>query len=96
MSTSHKHRFAPAEESAAAVAAGDTLGRVLFKELVRKQVVSIDGTNLLLVRLYDLVEKPFLEELFKLTGGNQSKAAAMLGLNRTTVRKLYQRYGLKP
>ncbi len=46
--------------------------------------------------LYDLVlsevEPPLLEIVMKFTGGNQTKAATILGLNRGTLRKKLRRY----
>ncbi len=48
--------------------------------------------------LYDFVlsevEKPLLEVVMKRTRGNISKAAQYLGLNRATLRKKLERYGL--
>ncbi len=48
--------------------------------------------------LYQLVleqvESPLLEAVMAYTGGNQSKAAAMLGLNRGTLRKKLKHYDL--
>jgi Fis family transcriptional regulator len=41
------------------------------------------------------VEKPLLEVVMKRTGGNQLRAARILGLNRNTLRKKLDRYGLK-
>jgi Fis family transcriptional regulator len=38
------------------------------------------------------VEKPMLEHIMKRAGGNQSKAAEILGLNRNTLRKKLQQY----
>lgn len=40
------------------------------------------------------VEKPMLEYVLNKVGGNQSKAADMLGLNRNTLRKKMAEYGL--
>lgn len=49
-------------------------------------------------QLYDLVlseiEQPLLEVVMTQTRGNISKAAAFLGLNRATLRKKLQKYGL--
>ena len=40
------------------------------------------------------VESPLLREVMVWYGGNQSKAAAALGINRATLRKKLQQYGL--
>lgn len=48
--------------------------------------------------VYDLVveqvEAPLLEIIMEYAGGNQTKAARYLGLNRGTLRKKLKRYGL--
>jgi Fis family transcriptional regulator len=48
--------------------------------------------------IYDMVlgcvEKPMLEYVLNKVGGNQSKAAEMLGLNPNTLRKKMAEYGL--
>jgi Fis family transcriptional regulator, factor for inversion stimulation protein len=48
--------------------------------------------------LYDLViaevEKPLLEAVLRHAGGNQSKAARYLGINRNTLRKKLSQYGI--
>ena len=41
------------------------------------------------------VERPLLEVVLYQAEGNQTKAAAMLGLNRNTLRKKMQEYGIK-
>ncbi len=38
------------------------------------------------------IEPPLIEEILKCTGGNQSRAAAMLGITRNTLRTKMQRY----
>ena len=47
---------------------------------------------------YDLVlrevETPLLREVLAWAGGNQSRAAVALGINRATLRKKLQQYGL--
>ncbi len=40
------------------------------------------------------VEKPLLEVVLARAGGNQSRAAQWLGLNRNTLRKKLQEHGL--
>ncbi len=48
--------------------------------------------------LYDMVlarvEKPLLVAVLKRVDGNQTKAADMLGINRNTLRKKLQTYGM--
>ena len=48
--------------------------------------------------IYDMVlacvEKPMLEYILNKVGGNQSKAAEVLGLNRNTLRKKMALYNL--
>jgi Fis family transcriptional regulator, factor for inversion stimulation protein len=48
--------------------------------------------------IYDMVlncvEKPMLEYILDKTGGNQSKAAEILGINRNTLRKKMAQYNL--
>ena len=49
--------------------------------------------------VYDMVlacmEKPLLEYVMNRAGGNQSKAAALLGLNRNTLRKKLKQHNLQ-
>ena len=49
-------------------------------------------------QLYDLVlrevEPPLLIQVMNFTAGNQTKAAAILGINRGTLRKKLLQYGL--
>ncbi|MFA5529983.1 MAG: DNA-binding transcriptional regulator Fis [Thiohalomonadaceae bacterium] len=40
------------------------------------------------------VERPLLETVLAHTGGNQTRAAEVLGINRGTLRKKLQQYGL--
>ncbi|MBU0499914.1 MAG: DNA-binding transcriptional regulator Fis [Gammaproteobacteria bacterium] len=48
--------------------------------------------------LYDLVinevEKPLLETVLSQASGNQSRASAMLGISRSTLRKKLARHGM--
>ena len=48
--------------------------------------------------LYDLVQRevepPLLEIVMQFTGGNQSRAAEILGINRGTLRKKLRQYSL--
>lgn len=49
--------------------------------------------------LYDLVlsevERPLLRTVMKYTAGNQSRAAAILGINRGTLRKKLRTYEMR-
>ncbi len=40
------------------------------------------------------VEKPFLQVVMQQVGGNQTRAADILGINRNTLRKKLKTYGL--
>lgn len=46
-------------------------------------------------RLMPLFEKPLIEVTLEATGGNQLKAAALLGINRNTLRKKITQLGIK-
>ena len=50
--------------------------------------------------LYDLmiglVEKPLLRAVLRETGGNQVRAAQILGINRNTLRKKLTEHGIDP
>lgn len=49
--------------------------------------------------IYDMVvgcvEKPLLEVILNHAQGNQTKAAELLGINRNTLRKKMQSFGIK-
>lgn len=71
-----------------------------LRDHVRKALLdyfdSLEGTTP--AGIYNLilseVELPLLETIMQETKGNQSQAAAWLGLNRGTLRKLLAKYGL--
>lgn len=43
----------------------------------------------------DEVERPLLTQVLQYTGGNQSQAATMLGMTRSTLRKKLQQHGIE-
>jgi len=45
--------------------------------------------------LLNCVEKPLLDYVLNHAGGNQSKAAEILGLNRNTLRKKLKQHGMQ-
>lgn len=45
-------------------------------------------------RLLSEIEPPLLEEVLKYTGGNQSRAARILGMTRNTLRSKLRRYSI--
>ncbi len=66
------------------------------KQALERYFTELDGH--LPSGLYDLVlaevERPMLEVVMSRTRGNISKAAQFLGLNRATLRKKLEKYGL--
>lgn len=78
-----------------ATATSGTLRRSVEHALDR-YITQLDGQPV--TNLYELVltevEAPLLERVQTHTGGNQSKSARMLGLNRGTLRKKLKKYGL--
>lgn len=57
----------------------------------------LDGTapNDLYQLVMQQVEQPLFEAILNHTGGNQSKAAALLGISRSTLRKKLARYEIE-
>lgn len=47
-------------------------------------------------RVLQVVERPLLEQVMQRCQGNQLKAAALLGINRNTLRKKLRRHNLLP
>ena len=64
---------------------------------VRKYVVAMNGESN--GHLHELImggiEKPLVEIVLKETGGNQTQAANILGVNRNTLRKKIAEYKIK-
>lgn len=57
----------------------------------------LDGTapNELYQLVMQQVEQPLLETVMAFTGGNQSKAAGLLGISRSTLRKKLAHYEIE-
>jgi two-component system nitrogen regulation response regulator GlnG len=70
-------------------------GGASWEQLVEGTLDSLAGET----GLYDLVlerlEKPLIEKVLKRCGGNQLRAAEMLGINRNTLHKKMKKLGLK-
>ena len=64
---------------------------------VRRYLSDLDGTPCeggLYARLLREVEAPLLREVLAWSDGNQSRAAAVLGIHRATLRKKLQELGI--
>ena len=66
------------------------------KEIITHFFEQLDGATCsdLHALVLAQVEEPLFRAVLQETGGNQSKAAAMLGLNRGTLRKKLRQYHL--
>ena len=75
---------------------GGRLLRDCAREAVEGYLHHLDGHEV--SDLYELavteIEAPLLEAALAHAGGNRSRAAKMLGINRATLRKKLERYGL--
>lgn len=76
--------------------AGERIAEAI-REGVRRHFVELDGERA--SHVYALVmaaaEKPLVETILEHTNGNQFHAAALLGINRNTLRKLIRRHGIR-
>jgi DNA-binding NtrC family response regulator len=66
----------------------DGLIRPLFDQLVEARKTQPD------LDLFDVVERSLVIHALRACGGNQARAALLLGISRSTLRKRIARYGL--
>ncbi|WP_224784876.1 helix-turn-helix domain-containing protein [Marinihelvus fidelis] len=68
--------------------------RVHVKKTIRRYLKDMGATEPenLYQSLLSQVEPPLIEETLKFTGGNQSRAAKILGITRNTLRERIRRY----
>jgi len=85
----HVARALPPSEtpSAAATASWD--------DLVEQELRSMEGESGLYNRFAEKLERPLIERVLERCGGNQLRAAEMLGINRNTLHKKMKNLGLK-
>lgn len=66
------------------------------KQALKNYLAQLNGQDT--TELYELVlsevEHPMLDMVMQYTRGNQTRAAAMLGINRGTLRKKLKKYGM--
>ena len=73
-----------------------------FQQLLKDELAGLlvgplsDEEGRLYRKVLSLVELPLLTRALELTGGNQLKAARLLGINRNTLRKRLRLLGLLP
>ncbi len=67
------------------------------RQALREYLKDLDGENSIGIRdmVVQSVEKPVIETILEHVEGNQTRAAAMLGLNRNTLRKKIKIYKIK-
>ena len=67
-----------------------------FKEKVIKlsQTLYKEKKGVLYKSILEAVEKPLIEDVLERTGGNQLKAAEILGINRNTIRTKIKRLSI--
>lgn len=80
------------------IAQGDgTVLRDCVADVVHSYLQDLQGHNI--DNLYEIVmqevEAPFLQAVLNHTGGNQTKAAELLGINRGTLRKKLQQHNIQ-
>lgn len=85
------------QPSGANASSGTPLLQDRVARTVRRYLVDLDNTEChegLYGLVLNEVERPMLIEVMKWHDGNQSRAAATLGINRATLRKKLLQHGL--
>lgn len=85
------------QSSGAAKTVAEPLLHDRVARTVRRYLTDLDNTECregLYALVLDEVERPMLAEVMKWHEGNQSRAAATLGINRATLRKKLMHHGL--
>jgi len=73
-----------------------------FEQLIERQLKGFvdalkeSGQGRLYKMLLTLVERPLLRIVLQETGGNQLRAASLLGINRNSLRKRIRALGITP
>ncbi|WP_348769358.1 DNA-binding transcriptional regulator Fis [Buchnera aphidicola] len=71
--------------------------RLLVKKSLENYLLNLDNTKYI-NNLYPLIlselEQPLLDVIMQYTRGNQTKAALIMGINRSTLRKKLKKYGM--
>jgi two-component system nitrogen regulation response regulator GlnG len=81
--------------AAASVAVDATLEEIIERKLL-ECVRGLRASANLYDLMIGLVEKPLLRAVLRETGGNQVRAAQLLGINRNTLRKKLTEHGIDP
>jgi two-component system nitrogen regulation response regulator GlnG len=81
--------------AAASVAVDATLEEIIERKLL-ECVRGLRASANLYDLMVGLVEKPLLRAVLRETGGNQVRAAQLLGINRNTLRKKLTEHGIDP
>jgi Fis family transcriptional regulator len=84
-----------ASERVSRARSGETLEQCVLRSL-EQYFSDLDGArpHALHAMLITAVERPLFQFAMERAGGNQSAAAELLGINRNTLRKKLQDYGL--